>query len=216
VQPPGIQREIPMPVILIRLPEFNINPDERPRQCPYCGSQILQRWGKVSKPIKDRGDLTVIIHRYRCRDCERTFRDYPEEIDRSNHARGLRRLAALLWSLGLSYRSIVKILNKYEINLSLSTVWRESQAVTTKLTGKQKKNVQNDFKIDKRNIHNASIPFGLVLAIDLGDDDYIVVGTLNEPNPRAVTSWLKSIVADTNIEIGQYSTDFLDQTRLPN
>ena len=80
-----------MPVILIRLPEVSIHPSARPERCPYCGSQILQRWGRVTKPVKDWRDIVVVIYRYRCQDCERTFRDYPEDIDRSNHARGIRR-----------------------------------------------------------------------------------------------------------------------------
>jgi DNA-directed RNA polymerase subunit RPC12/RpoP len=77
-----------MPVILIRLPEVNIHPNGRPKQCPHCDSQILQRWGSVTKPVKDRRDIVAVLYRYRCQDCKRTFRDYPENIDRSNHARG--------------------------------------------------------------------------------------------------------------------------------
>jgi len=205
-----------MPVILIRLPEVTISPSNRPGECPHCGSSILQRWGSVAKPVRDRRDIVAVIYRYRCQDCERTFRDYPEDLDRSNHARGIRRLAALLWALGLSYRDIIRMLEKNEINLSRSTIWREGQEVTAQLAGRKIKKLRQGYRIDKTYIHKVSNNFGLVLAVDLCDGEYIIVGTLNEHNPSFVTSWLRPLVRDTNIEIAQYGTDRLDHTYLAN
>ena len=205
-----------MPVIMIRLPEASAYTNGRPRHCPYCESQILQRWGRVTKPVKDRRDIMAVIYRYRCRDCGRTFRDYPEDIDRSNHARGIRRLAAVLWALGLSYREITRILEKNEINLSRTTIWREGQEVTAQLNGKRISKLRKEYRIDKTYIHKISNKFGLVVAVDLCDGDYIIVGTLNEHNPAFVTSWLKPLVKDTNIEIAQFGTDSLDYIYLAN
>jgi DNA-directed RNA polymerase subunit RPC12/RpoP len=204
-----------MPVLLIRLPEVHAQPNNRPSNCPNCGSQILQRWGRVTKPIKNRHDIMAVIYRYRCRDCERTFRHYPEDIDRSSHTRGIRRLAALLWALGLSYREIINILNKYQITLSLTTIWRESQVVTTHLAGAKAKKLRQEFRIDKDYIHKVSNHLGLVLAMDLGDEEYVIIGTLNEYNPASVTSWLRPVIQDTNLEISQYGTDMLDHAYMP-
>ena len=205
-----------MPVILIRLPNINIIPNGRPKKCPHCGSQILQRWGRVTKPVRDKQDIQAVIYRYRCQACERTFRDYPEDIDRSSHARGLRRLAAVLWALGLSYREIIRMLEKNEINLSRTTIWREGQEVTAQLAGKRINKLRQEYRIDKSYIHKVSNSFGLVVAIDLCDGEYIIVGTLNEHNPAFVTSWLKPLVRDTNIEIAQFGTDRLDHIYLAN
>lgn len=205
-----------MPIIMIRLPEVSASPNGRPRQCPYCGSPILQRWGRVTKPVKDRRDIMAVIYRYRCQDCKRTFRDYPDDIDRSNHARGIRRLAAVLWALGLSYREITKILEKNEIEMSRSTIWREGQEVTAQLSGKKINKLRHEYRIDKTYIHNISNNFGLVVAVDLCDGEYIIVGTLNEHNPSYVTSWLKPLVQDTNIEISHLGTDYLEQLYLAN
>lgn len=203
-----------MSVILIRLTEVEPQPNSRPSECPYCGAQILQRWGRVTKPVKDRHDIMAVIYRYRCQECERTFRDYPEDIDRSSHARGIRRLAALLWALGLSYREIIRILEKYKINLSLTTIWRESQEVTAQLSGAKMNKLKHEYRIDKTYIHKVSSKFGLVLAVDLCDDEYIIIGTLNEHNPIAITSWLRPLVQDTNIEISQLGTDILNQVHI--
>jgi transposase-like protein len=205
-----------MPVILIRLPEVRVQPNGRPTQCPHCGSEILQRWGRVTKPVKSRRDLVAVIYRYRCQECERTFRDYPEDIDRSNHARGIRRLAAVLWALGLSYREIIRILGKNQIKLSRSTIWREGQEVTAQLSGRKINKFRQEYRIDKNYIHKVSNNFGLVLAVDLCDGEYIILGTLNEHNPSYVTSWLRPLVQGTNIEIAQYGTDSLDYIYLAN
>lgn len=200
---------------MIRLPEVNTQSNGRPQQCPYCGSQILQRWGRVTKSVKDRRDITAVIYRYRCYECKRTFRDYPEDIDRSSHARGIRRLAALLWALGLSYQEIKEILGKNEISLSRSTVWREGQEITARLSGKRVNKLKQDYRIVEDHIPQESNNFGLVLAVDFCNGDCVIVGTLNEHNPISVTSWLNPLVQGTNIEIAQFATDTLDSTYLP-
>jgi DNA-directed RNA polymerase subunit RPC12/RpoP len=51
---------------------------ERPKACPYCGGETFQRWGGVNKPVKDIRVRTVQVYRYRCCQCQRTFRHYPE------------------------------------------------------------------------------------------------------------------------------------------
>jgi hypothetical protein len=205
-----------MPVILIRLPETRIDPSGRPEKCPYCDSQILQRWGSVTKPVKARSDFVAVIFRFRCSDCERTFRYYPEDIDRSNHGRSIRRLAAMLWALGFSYREITRILGEKKINLSRSTIWREGQEVNSQLSGRRIKKFSQEYRIDKTYIHKISNKFGLVLAVDLCNDEYIILGTLNEHNPSFVTSWLRPLVHGTNIKIAQLGTDTLDQIYIPN
>jgi transposase-like protein len=196
-----------MTVVLLRLPKLEHYPDKRPRRCPYCNSQILQRWGRVTKPVTDRKDITAIIYRYRCKECERTFRHYPEGIDRSSYARGIRRLAALLWALGLSYRDIIEIFQKFEITLSRTTVWREGQEISKQLNGKTIQNHKQRYAIDKKYIHEASSKLGIVISIDIGFGEHIILGTLDEHNPARVQSWLEPLTKDTNIEIMQFNND---------
>lgn len=50
-----------MAIVLIHMPTVNPAPVLRARQCPYCGSELLQRWGAVAKPLRDTDtDLEVI------------------------------------------------------------------------------------------------------------------------------------------------------------
>ena len=74
--------------------------------------------------------------------------------------------------------------------------------------------LKHEYRIDKTYIHKVSSKFGLVLAVDLCDDEYIIIGTLNEHNPLSITSWLRLLVQNTNIEIAQLGTDILNQVHL--
>ena len=199
-----------MPVILLRLTETKKRTDVRPSQCPYCGSQIFQRWGQVSKPVKDQDDLTAVIYRYRCKKSQRTFREYPEGVDRSDYTLGIRKLAALIWALGLSYRDIIKVFEDLGINLSRSTVWREGQELVARLDGKKLQNHIQRFRIDKNYIHRVSSKFGIVVAVDFGVGKYTILGTLNEHNPTAVITWLQPLIEDANIKIMQLGTGKLE------
>jgi DNA-directed RNA polymerase subunit RPC12/RpoP len=199
-----------MPVILLRLSKTDKSTETRPKKCPYCGSQILQRWGQVTKPVKDQDDLTAVIYRYRCKKCQRTFRDYPEGMDRSDYTLGIRKLAALIWALGLSYRDIIKVFEDLGINLSRSTIWREGQELVALLDGKKLQNHIQRFRIDKNYIHRVSSKFGIVVAVDFGVGKYTILGTLNEHNPTEVISWLQPLTEDVNIKILQLGTGKLD------
>ena len=109
------------------LPQVKSVPDTRPSGCVYCGSVLLNRHGAVSKRIKDLYISEVSVHRYRCVDCSRTFRHYPEGVDRHDQSVRLRGLAALMWALGLSHRSVCHTLAALGCGLSPMSSWRDVQ-----------------------------------------------------------------------------------------
>jgi DNA-directed RNA polymerase subunit RPC12/RpoP len=199
-----------MPVIILRPRKTNPHTSGRPEQCPYCGSEIFQRWGEVTKPVRDKDDLDVALYRYRCEECKRTFRDYPEGIDRSDYSLGTRQIAALIWSFGYSYRDIVGLFKEYEITLSRSVVWREGQALAAKLQGMELSHYRRVFTIDKKYIPRVSSKFGVVVAVEVGSGRYAILGTLNEHNPRTVRSWLAPLVQDAEVKVIELQTSKLD------
>ena len=109
------------------LPQVKLHPDTRPSACPQCGSVYLNRHGTVKKPISDLHLSEVTAHRYRCCDCGRTFRHYPQGVDRHDQSHRLRGLAALCWGLGLSLRSVSDLLSALGCELSRMSVWRDIQ-----------------------------------------------------------------------------------------
>lgn len=202
-----------MPVVLLQLPKTPSAPQNRPRACPYCRSQVLQRWGRVTKPIKDYASNTdnlAVIYRYKCCTCKKTFRDYPEGIDRAGHTRSIRHLAGLLSALGMSNRAIAEIFEGFGVDLSHSTVWREGQVISEKLGNKKISNASEQFTIDKAYIHKISSKFGVVLALDFGGDQYMILGTLNERSPSSVLAWLRPHLQEAGIKAVQLGTGILD------
>ena len=198
-----------MPVIQLRLRRCEDSTNGRPRRCPSCDSQILQRWGQVQKTINN-GVENIIIYRYRCVDCGKTFRDYPKDVDQSKYSLSLRRLTGLIWTLGLSSRDIESIFGDIGVEISHMTIWREGQKLTQALNGQKVSFLQADYLIDKRYIHQVSSNFGVVLAVDIGTNVFAVVGTLDEFNPRKVIAYLKPLTEDVDIEIVQLETGVLN------
>ena len=111
-----------------KLPDVKRKREERARACPYCEGETFQRWGQVKKPVKDIRVRQVKVYRYRCCQCKRTFRDYPEGSTRADQTERLKLFAVLLWKLGLSHRGSSLILSGLEVFVSPMMIWRDVQA----------------------------------------------------------------------------------------
>ena len=116
-----------MPRVRFTLPQVKDYPDSRPSACVRCGSVLLNRHGSVKKRITDLYMSEVTVIRYRCADCLRTFRHYPEGVDSHDQSLRLRGLSALSWALGLSLRSVSHLLAALGCCLSRMSVWRDVQ-----------------------------------------------------------------------------------------
>lgn len=200
-----------MPVIWLKLPEVERTTDIRPKGCPYCGNCILQRWGQVKKPLRDATGLLTEIYRYRCGECERTFRHYPDGVDRADQTLRIRQVAGLAWLMGMSTRDVVKTFKAVGIKISRSNVWREGKRLSETLDeiGESKNNKR--YSIDKRYVHRVSTKLGVVVALSARNGREVVLGTLDEYNPRIVRSWMESIVDGIDIEVSVLGTDTLDE-----
>ena len=114
-----------MSIVVLQLPVVKRQNPTRPTECPHCQGATFQRWGAVQKPVRDPRLRSVKVYRYRCCHCRRTFRHYPQGVDQADQTHRLRKLAALCWSLGLSYRSIAGIFAAFGVRLSRMTAWRD-------------------------------------------------------------------------------------------
>lgn len=124
-----------MPRVRFTLPEVKEYPDTRPSSCPYCSGVIFHRHGVVQKAIRALYVKRVRALRYRCVECGRTFRHYPEGVDGHVQSKRLRALAALSWALGLSHRSVSDLLSSLGCGLSRMSSWRDVQEAGTKAVG---------------------------------------------------------------------------------
>ena len=206
-----------MPVVLLQLPDLTTRKNERPDTCPHCDSVLLQRWGRVTKPIKDTGDHTRVIYRYRCLECNRTFRHYPRGVDRSTRSLRMKHFATLIWTLGLSYRDVAYIFEEFDVNLSRSSLWRWKKDVEERLKNPDLANLAKKYVIETDFSRKNLSLYGVIVAIDLGENRVGVLGALDEDNPERVKEWLEMLAAGSSIQVNIMNTgllDYLDNIKL--
>ena len=127
-------------IILSHVKPTEITP---PSICPYkdCRGTHFRFHQKVKKPLKDTVYPEVTAHRYECLQCGRTFRVYPQGVTKASTPRGVKRLAVLLYLLGLSYGAVSLALATLGAYMSKSSVCEAVQAVTEETPGLKRKEI---------------------------------------------------------------------------
>ncbi|MDR3575095.1 MAG: transposase family protein [Anaerolineaceae bacterium] len=205
-----------MPVIVLRLSESQSVFNDRPTHCPYCGSDVFQRWGASPKKVQDTNIQTLEVFRYHCIACGHTFRHYPQGIDHTTMASRIRKLAALVWALGLSSREVVEIFKELGIELSNMMVWRDGHELACKYFNGGESDHPSRYKIDKLFLKYRGKGIGTIFILDLGKDKTAVLGKVDETNPRMILTWLEPIIQDLEIKASIFGTDFLDKYNAPS
>jgi transposase-like protein len=114
--------------ISLTIPSVNQAPTHtRPRACVYCEEPILHRHGTITKPLRDHKLAEVIVQRYKCVSCGRTFRHYPAGITQKSQSQRTVVLAALMYGLGLSCSAASHLLGALGVDLAKMSVWRDAQ-----------------------------------------------------------------------------------------
>lgn len=190
-----------MAIVTLRLPDVKLDADRRPSCCLHCGWKRVQRWGACRKPIRDSKLRQVVIQRYRCFRCRRTWRHSPLGVDRADQTLRLRHLAALLWTLGLSLRGVVALLDAFAIALSHMTVLRDVRALAAEFRQQRQMRQVRVLGLDGAVTHMAGYAVGLVVAVDLGTGEPVAVAAIDEPNVGAVLAWLGPLAQQLGVEV---------------
>jgi transposase-like protein len=196
-----------MAIVRIQLPTVNPATIARPSQCPHCGSEILQRWGVVQKPLRDTDYQAVAAYRFRCTQCGRTFRHYPQGVDRADMSQRLRCLAAIAWSMGLSLRGVGIIFSAFGdgLRVSKSSVWRAVQEKGEQLRrtaqAAQQKHRVRVLGVDGAWIRLNGHSTGVMVAVDMGDGQMVSMEVVDEHDAYAVYRWLKPLVEQLGVEV---------------
>jgi transposase-like protein len=201
-----------MPIVVLKLPDVKSNTETRPKACPYCQGETFQRWGKVSKPVKDNRIDPVVVYRYRCNHCRHTFRHYPEGVDRADQTQRMRKLATICWVLGLSLRGVGVVLSAFGVSLSHMTVWRDNQEQATLLEKRGRWQGVRVMGVDGLYPLGWGEKQAVLIAVDLGDGQPVAIGHLDEANPQAVRRFLQPLVQRLGVSV--IVTDDLNSFRL--
>ena len=190
-----------MSIVVLNLPDVKPQTETRPQDCPYCQGETFQRWGAVRKPVRDPRLRSVKVYRYRCCHCQRTFRHYPQGVERADQTQRMRKLAALCWTLGFSYRSIAAVLAVFGIQLSRMTAWRDVQALADTLLQARKWQPVRVLGLDGAYVRGWGETRPVLVAVDLGTGQPVALGQVDEWDPQAVRRWLEPLVKRLGVSV---------------
>jgi transposase-like protein len=116
-------------------------------------------------------------------------------VDRADQTQRLRKLASLLWVLGLSLRSVSMALAAFRVPLSHMTVWRDLQE-QAELVEKQRRWQQvRVLGLDGAYVQGwDKRKHPVLVAVDLGRGQPVAIGYVDEYNPQAVRRFLERLV----------------------
>lgn len=190
-----------MSIVVLQLPDVKRKTETRPKKCPYCSGETFQRWGKVRKAVRDSRCRSVQVYRYRCCHCHRTFRHYPEGVDRADQTQRMRKLAALLWVLGLSLRGVRLALSAFGVSLSHMSVWRDLQEQADLLEKRRHWKPVRVLGVDGAYPLLKGKKRPVLIAVDLGDGKPVAIGEVDESNPQAVRRFLEPLVKRLGVSV---------------
>lgn len=183
--------------IVLQLPKVERNKSIRPQRCPYCKGETFQGWGTVTKWIKDTKIRKVRVRRYRCTSCKKTFRHYPAGVTPAQQSERLMKLCVIMWSLGLSHRSVVMILSVFGVNLSHMSGWRDVQEEGKQIRRRLKWKPARVVGVDGAWINGK----GIMVAVDLGNGELLSIAEIDEKEKEALQAWLKVLKQKHNIGV---------------
>lgn len=187
-----------MAIVTLRLPEVKSVAEKRPGQCVYCGCRVLQRWGRIHKAVLDPQIQEVLLYRYRCSECGKTFRHYPQGITRADQTDRMRFLCALIWKIGASLRQTTGLLGIWQRPVCHMTVWRDIQWAALRRPAKTKLRVVG---LDGFYTKIKGKEAGLMVMLDMGDGQPVELGKVEEANPQTLLAWFLPFVQQYGIEI---------------
>ena len=190
-----------MSIVVLQLPSVKRKNETRPKKCPYCSGETFQRWGKVSKPVRDNRYRSVQVYRYRCCHCRRTFRHYPTGVDRADQTQRMRKLAAICWMLGMSLRGVELVLPAFGVRLSHMSVWRDIQEQAKQLGKRRHWQGVRVLGLDGAYVQGWGKKQPVLVAVDLGSGQPVALGYVNEHDPRAVRRFLEPLVKRLGVSV---------------
>jgi transposase-like protein len=190
-----------MSIVVLKLPDVKGIAEKRPHHCPSCRGEILQRWGGKERKIRDHQVKAALVYRYRCASCRHTFRHYPDGVDQAQQSQRLRKLAAICWTLGLSYRGMGLILAVFGVGISRMSGWRDAQEEAGQLKRKQMWKPVRVLGLDGAYVLGWGEKRPVLVAVDLGEGEPVAIGYLDEHNPDVVRRWLEPIVKRLGVSV---------------
>lgn len=184
------------------IPTVNAAPPahQRPRGCLHCGEPYLHRHGALTKPVRDHKLKEVIVQRYKCVSCKRTFRHYPPGITNKDQSQRTVVLAALMYGLGLSCSATSHLLGALGVDVSKITTWRDAQEAGEALRRKRPSGRVRILGADETvfGIRGRKVVVGFV--VDAQSGKTLGFEVLFEGDGKAFKEWLEPYAKELGAE----------------
>lgn len=190
-----------MSIVVLKLPDVKVESATRPAHCPACQGEVLQRWGGQTRPLRDPQVNCVQVYRYRCCGCRHTFRHYPTGVDQAQQSQRLRKLAALCWMLGLSYRGIGAVFAAFGVGIGRMSAWRDVQELAEQHRSSRKWQPVRVLGLDGAYVRGWGRIHPVLVAVDLGTGQPVAIGYVDEYHPQAVRRFLEPLVKRLGVSV---------------
>jgi transposase-like protein len=181
---------------------------ELPEQCPHeeCGSRYVRRYQAVRKKIRDTVEDEVVAWRCQCLVCKRTFRVYPQGVDRSQTSLRVKGLAVMLYLLGLSYGAVSLALEALGIDQSKTQVYEAVQETARRVPGLRRRAVYGGIETpavgaDLTSVRCSGKWLPLGLAVDDTDGTTLTVDLLPGEDAETLKEWLDPVLEATGAQL---------------
>lgn len=155
-------------MFMIKLAEQTVESKPQfPERCARCGCEGFHKWGRAkARQITDVNITEVWTQRYRCKNCGKTFTSRPKGIGRTGRSHSFMGLLAVLYGLGLSHRSVEKVVGLFGHPTDHMSVWRDIQRLG-KLLRDRPKGKAKVVGVDETwmKVKGKSRPIGVVLDV---------------------------------------------------
>jgi transposase-like protein len=190
-----------MSIVTLQLPEVKACETNRPKHCPYCKGETFQRWGGRERRVRDPRIGAVLVYRYQCCACRRTFRHYPSGVSQASQTARMRALAAIGWIFGMSYRGSSRYLSAFGICLSRMSIWRNVQQRAKGLESERYWKPVRVLGIDGAYVRGWGKTQPVLVAVDMGTGQPVTVGYVDEKDPQAVRKFLEPLVQRLGVSV---------------
>jgi hypothetical protein len=140
----------------------------------------------------------VLVDRYHCMGCGKTFRQYPPGVSTADQTDRMRFLCALIWKMGASLRQTTGLLGIWKPTVCHMTVWRDIQWAALRRSTQKKVRVAG---LDGFYTKLKGNEKGLMVLLDMGDGQPVELAEVAEADPENLTEWLLPLVKQYEVEV---------------
>jgi hypothetical protein len=122
-------------------------------------------------------------------------------VDQAQQSQRLRKLAAICWTFGLSYRGLAAIFAVFGVGIGRMSAWRDVQEEAGQLKRSRMWKAVRVLGLDGAYELGWGKKRAVLVAVDLGTEQPVALGYVDEANPQAVKRWLEPLVKRLGVSV---------------